>query len=52
MLPFDLVVAAGNVIPLLALGTEPEVVRRQSGCLTAATGATDAHRLRHLVRST
>ncbi|MGI8612990.1 MAG: class I SAM-dependent methyltransferase [Nocardioidaceae bacterium] len=25
---FDLVVAAGNVIPLIAAGTEPEVVRR------------------------
>jgi len=31
--PFDLVVAAGNVIPLLAEGTEPEVVRRLSACL-------------------
>ena len=31
--PFALVVAAGNVIPLLAKGTEPEVVRRLSDCV-------------------
>jgi SAM-dependent methyltransferase len=30
---FDLVVAAGNVIPLLAPGTEPEVVARLAGRL-------------------
>jgi len=31
--PFDLVVAAGNVIPLLAEGTEQEVVRHLGSCL-------------------
>ncbi|MBA2530552.1 MAG: class I SAM-dependent methyltransferase [Nocardioidaceae bacterium] len=30
---FDLVVAAGNVIPLLAAGTEPMVVSNLTGCL-------------------
>lgn len=31
--PFDLVVAAGNVVPLLAAGTEPTVVSRLAGVL-------------------
>lgn len=31
--PFDLVVAAGNVIPLLSAGSEAEVVRRLSNAL-------------------
>jgi SAM-dependent methyltransferase len=31
--PFDLVVAAGNVIPLVAAGTEPAVVRALAGYL-------------------
>ena len=30
---FELVVAAGNVVPLLRPGTEPEVVRRLAACL-------------------
>ncbi|MBA2456447.1 MAG: class I SAM-dependent methyltransferase [Nocardioidaceae bacterium] len=33
---FDLVVAAGNVVPLLASGTEPQVVRRLAACLRPA----------------
>ena len=33
--PFDLVVAAGNVVPLVAAGTEPAVVRNLSGYLVA-----------------
>ncbi len=31
--PFDLVVAAGNVIPLLGPGTEPAVLRKLAACL-------------------
>lgn len=30
---FDVVVAAGNVVPLLAAGTEAEAVARMAGCL-------------------
>lgn len=33
---FDLVVAAGNVIPLLAPGSEPAVVARLAGCVRPA----------------
>jgi len=46
---FDLVVAAGNVIPLLAPGTEPAVVRRlaqhlrPNGLLVAGFGLDPAH---------
>ena len=46
---FDLVVAAGNVIPLLAAGTEAEVVRRlaaplgSGGLLVAGFGLDAAH---------
>jgi SAM-dependent methyltransferase len=47
--PFDLVVAAGNVIPLVAEGTEPQVVDRLAlalkpgGLLLAGFGLTPAH---------
>ncbi|HET7326111.1 MAG TPA: class I SAM-dependent methyltransferase [Nocardioidaceae bacterium] len=47
--PFDLVVAAGNVIPLLAAGTEPGVVSRLAavlrpgGLLVAGFGLDAAH---------
>ena len=47
--PFDLVVAAGNVIPLVAEGTEPQVVDRLAlalapgGLLVAGFGLTPAH---------
>lgn len=47
--PFDVAVAAGNVIPLLAPGTEPEVIRRLShhlrpgGLLVAGFGLDAAH---------
>ena len=46
---FDLVLSAGNVIPLLAAGTEPEVVRRLAahvkpgGLLVAGFGLDAAH---------
>ena len=46
---FDLVVAAGNVIPFLAPGTEPEVVARLAahlapgGLLVCGFGLDDAH---------
>jgi SAM-dependent methyltransferase len=46
---FDLVVAAGNVMPLLAAGTEPDVVRRLAhhltpvGLLVAGFGLDGAH---------
>ena len=47
---FDLVVAAGNVMPLLGPGTEPEVVRRLAACLRpegvlVAGFGLDAHHL-------
>ena len=32
---FDVVLAAGNVVPLLAEGTEADVIRRLAGCLGA-----------------
>ena len=47
--PFDLVVAAGNVVPLVAHGTEAEVVRRLAavlrpgGLLVAGFGLDAAH---------
>lgn len=47
--PFDLVVAAGNVVPLVAHGTEAEVVRRLAavlvpgGLLVAGFGLDPAH---------
>ncbi|MBD2892388.1 tRNA 5-carboxymethoxyuridine methyltransferase [Actinomadura sp. RB99] len=47
--PFDLVVAAGNVIPLLAQGTEPAAIRalaeslRPGGLLVAGFGLDAAH---------
>lgn len=47
--PFDLVVAAGNVIPFLAEGTEPDVVARlaahlaEGGLLVCGFGLDDAH---------
>ncbi len=47
--PFDAVVAAGNVIPLLAQGSEPEVIRRLAlhlrpvGLLVAGFGLDSAH---------
>lgn len=46
---YDLVVAAGNVVPLVADGTEPVVVRRlaahlrRGGVLVAGFGLDDAH---------
>lgn len=46
---FDVVVAAGNVIPLLASGSEPEVIRRMAlhlrtdGLLVAGFGLDAAH---------
>jgi len=47
--PFDLVVAAGNVVPLVAAGTEPAVVAnlatllRPGGLLVAGFGLDPAH---------
>jgi SAM-dependent methyltransferase len=47
--PFDLVVAAGNVVPLLAANTEPQVVARlaahlhEGGVLVAGFGLDRAH---------